>query len=157
MKNIFTLLLASFSIVGMTQSIDNQVIASSGGTLENGNSSLNSTIGEVATETYTANGATLTQGFHQPAFHITSILEHNDRAIDLTVYPNPTVDVVKISTSLRGIKYNMVDMNGKLLTNGIFKENMIEIDLTQFPAGVFFINVHSKKHDFAKTYQVVKK
>ncbi|RLD52070.1 MAG: hypothetical protein DRJ05_17775, partial [Bacteroidetes bacterium] len=54
------------SIVVTAQSISPEVIASSGDYYENANASLSWTLGEIATETYSAGGTILTQGFQQP-------------------------------------------------------------------------------------------
>lgn len=50
----------------IAQTTSPEVIASSGGYYEGTSASLSWTLGEVATETYTSGGITLTQGFQQP-------------------------------------------------------------------------------------------
>jgi hypothetical protein len=56
--------LLSFAVAA--QSLSPEVIASSGDYYENANASLSWTLGEIATETYSAGGSILTQGFQQP-------------------------------------------------------------------------------------------
>ena len=56
--------LLSFAVTA--QSLSPEVIASSGDYYENANASLSWTLGEISTETYSAGGNILTQGFQQP-------------------------------------------------------------------------------------------
>ena len=67
MKNLicFTTFLLITSHL-FAQSIERDVVASSGDYFENANGSLSWTLGELATETYISGNAILTQGFQQP-------------------------------------------------------------------------------------------
>lgn len=64
MKYIIIALLL-FTSVSFSQSIERQVIGSSGNTLSNGTVSLDFTVGELAVTTITDGSVVLTQGFHQ--------------------------------------------------------------------------------------------
>lgn len=67
MKRILILLIAVvFTITLTAQSVSPEVVASAGDYYEGTNASLSWTLGEIVTETYTAGGVTLTQGFQQP-------------------------------------------------------------------------------------------
>ncbi|MEZ5197256.1 MAG: hypothetical protein R2764_12900 [Bacteroidales bacterium] len=67
MKKIVSLLvIVAFSTTLAAQSVSPEVVASSGDYYEGTNGSLSWTLGEIATETYSAGGVILTQGFQQP-------------------------------------------------------------------------------------------
>ena len=61
-----TLLFIISTIFSFAQSIDREVISSSGDSFEGPNGSVSWTVGEIATETLTDGTFILTQGFHQP-------------------------------------------------------------------------------------------
>jgi len=79
-------IIALFSMVlitataGFSQSIERDVVASSGDYFEGANASLSWTLGEIAVETYTAGNNILTQGFQQPSSLISGI------TLDLNVF-----------------------------------------------------------------------
>lgn len=60
-------------IISHAQSIERDVVSTSGDYFEGTNASLSWTLGEISTETYSAAGVTLTQGFHQPSIFIHGI------------------------------------------------------------------------------------
>ncbi|MBN2173918.1 MAG: hypothetical protein JW731_07295 [Bacteroidales bacterium] len=80
------------------QSIERQVIASSGDYFEGANISLSWTLGEIATETFTGGNLILTQGFQQPGVtlrinaDLTAFLEGpyngTDMGTDLNILPD---------------------------------------------------------------------
>ena len=84
------------TILCHAQTIDRQVIASSGDYFEGTNSSISWTVGEIATETLTDGNYILTQGFHQPF----GIVIHG---IDLNVfvYLEGPYDGGSMNTSLK--------------------------------------------------------
>ena len=82
MKKISTtFLITVFAWFGIhSQSIERDVVASSGDYFENAGVSLSWTLGELAVETYTAGNITLTQGFQQPGGTVSGF------ALDLKVF-----------------------------------------------------------------------
>ncbi|MBN1340491.1 MAG: hypothetical protein JXA03_14270 [Bacteroidales bacterium] len=90
----------SFLIYGFShaQSIERDVVASSGDYFENGGISLSWTLGELATETYMAGNIILTQGFQQPG------ATSQGFSLDLKVFLNGP--------------FNGATMNATLNTNG---------------------------------------
>ncbi|MFC2176342.1 hypothetical protein ACFLR1_05175, partial [Bacteroidota bacterium] len=65
MKFLTTLAVMLAPVVGMSQSISPEVIASAGGHFDNGTTQLSWTLGEVAIDTYDNGTNIITQGFHQ--------------------------------------------------------------------------------------------
>lgn len=74
------------------------------------------TLGDIAIETISSENFMLTQGFHQPSLGIISINE--DSYSEISVYPNPTVDIINLE--LLGFEGNYVnvqilDLSGRLI------------------------------------------
>lgn len=71
-------------------------------------------------------------------------------AIDLEVFPNPVVDELYLNTSLENFSVEMVDNNGKIISYGT---NIHQFDLSQYPAGIYFLSAWS--NGIRKTVKVV--
>ncbi len=76
---------------------DNDSIATSCEFFSNSTYSLSWTLGECVTETFTASGNTLTQGFQQSLYVVTSINQLTIEGISVKAYPNPVSDLINIS------------------------------------------------------------
>jgi uncharacterized protein (TIGR02145 family) len=63
--------------------------------------------------------------------------------IDYTVYPNPVVDQLNVVVDLSSIgsEYTILDMNGKILIQGIVDKQQFQIDMSEFSNGSYLINV----------------
>lgn len=78
------------------QSIEREVVASSGDYFENANFSLSWTIGEIATETYTGIDNILTQGFQQPGITLRIY-------VDLTAFLEGPFNGSEMNTDLNNL------------------------------------------------------
>jgi len=93
MKTLFTLIATWLTIsVSFSQSVSPDVIATSGDHFQNTNVSVSWTLGELATETYSAGNVILIQGFQQP---ITLEL-----TVDLKAFLSGPFNVSDMSTDL---------------------------------------------------------
>jgi hypothetical protein len=102
MRNITLILFLLFAPMALhSQSIDNNVIVSSGGSLEDNGYILSWSIGEPIVETLVSANNMITQGFHQAfplGLSVSAVNELPGSVIAVSVYPNPTVDVIFIYT-----------------------------------------------------------
>ena len=126
------------------QSIQQSVIGSAGGEFNKANASVSWTIGEVMTETYVHSNAILTQGFHQGNLIINRTEEESLPDLTLKAYPNPVVDILLIESPVVGLKYRIIDVNGKVISNGIFDTVHEEMDFSNLPPGMYFLSVDQK-------------
>ncbi|WP_143962341.1 T9SS type A sorting domain-containing protein [Litoribacter populi] len=64
--------------------------------------------------------------------------------LQIKVYPNPTTDVVQVITSLTG-ELQLINPMGQILQDGlpIQSQRLTEIDLKQYPKGIYIIRVLS--------------
>jgi len=157
-------ILIAVGISCMAQSLERQVISTTGNFSTAGNLQLSSTVGELAVETLISGSLTLTQGFQQPDNNGNVGLE--DLGIELTynIYPNPTADKLFINleskTALR-LSLKIRDMQGRetgieiseLKVTGTTKESL---DLSPLASGQYLLQLLDAEHQLQKTFKIVK-
>lgn len=113
-------------------------------------SSINSTGGSLTIRQKTDNFAT------DPGFELfwscTVGIEQNENYIDnIIVYPNPATEVIKIKSKidqeLNIEELNLYNSVGQLVFQKTVRDNnsIIEIDVSLFPNGLYFLNISSNK------------
>ncbi len=83
------------------------------------------TLGEIAIETIFSENFMLTQGFHQPSLGIISLNE--DSYSKISLYPNPTVDIINLELSgFEGgcAQVNIIDLSGKIIYSELVATNI---------------------------------
>jgi hypothetical protein len=152
-------LLISFWSYG--QNISPEVISSSGGREVGTNMVIDWVLGEVATTTITGSNNTITQGFHQPYYIITRIEKVASIELDVNVFPNPTTKFITVATSLPAntdAELLLLNMEGKELKRIQLRsenENIL-LDLSNYPAGNYFLNIISPSNKTQQTYKIQK-
>jgi hypothetical protein len=151
MKTIISSLLLAVSVISFGQNIDRDVVSAAGDHYISNNASLSWTLGEVATESFTTTTNTLNQGFHQGNLFISSIEDELDLDFSIKAYPNPVLDILTVETQDQDLKYQIINMNGEVVSNGIFTSEKEEVDFTALPSGVYFLHVSGNK-----THKIIK-
>ena len=167
MINIKNGLAAIVFLSGMSavnaQSLSPEVVSSSGGFLGSTGGSVSYTIGEPVSETFTAGGKILTQGFQQPfTISLTGIPESSGKD-EVYAYPNPVKDELTIDfTSIKAGAYifRIFDVAGKEVAdkkiqigNDPFTE---KISLSGYQNGIYYIDVIAADQSFHKVFQLIK-
>lgn len=150
LSSIFLVFLLVLSVSG--QEIKQQVIASAGGFDVSGDNSisLSWTLGElvIATVESGSGDIVLTQGFQQSKLIIDAIQKNPELGVDVTVFPNPTSELININFSapLDGetdIYLNSADgrlvYTSKLLPGDLLKQ----INLQQYPGGTYILRLQN--------------
>lgn len=134
--SIFVGVLLSVSSYGQ----ELNVIASSSDYAEGGGYSLSWTMGEVIIPTLNFPDNDVTQGFHQPNVHVLSVNEFTSD-MEISVYPNPTSDLLNISSSKESL-VELRDAQGKLVET--YKVNTLtsSIDVSMFERGTYMLIFH---------------
>ncbi|WP_218160614.1 T9SS type A sorting domain-containing protein, partial [Spirosoma endophyticum] len=88
-------------------------------------------------------------------------VETSEETLATVVYPNPTVDVVKVVYYLAAaetVQYSLINSEGNLLlnklTNGTAGQNQLEIDMKANPSGVYFLRLQSTQKN--ETIKVIR-
>jgi hypothetical protein len=59
----------------------------------------------------------------------------------IAVYPNPTKDIINVTTSLNNVKFDLFDMAGRKLRSGE-NQKRAEIDMKNLPVGIYILQVN---------------
>ena len=165
-----TKLIATFSLIIYCsdlfgQSLERQVIGSSGGYSIASWGSLSSTSGEPIKNTFTNTSHVLTQGFQQPN---QSDLKTSNVTIGITsieVFPNPADDkinvVINFQNSTRQYSAGIVDLLGQKIfaasvINVTGKKMSISFDLKNIASATYYIVVTDEQRNLVKTFKFTK-
>lgn len=167
MKNIIISTFFMFTVIFVFgQNITTQLVGSSGNSFSNEDLSLDWSLGETVTETFTSSSYTLTQGFHQSQYIISSLADNLSENINFKIFPNPTTDLIFINIETKNTtfadrisnNYALVlrDISGKILKKSDFNDETAEINFSQYAAGAYFVTILEDKIS-VKTFQIIKK
>ncbi len=161
MRTLYTsiVLLLITNFIANAQSISPQVFGSAGNYYAVGGNSLSFTIGESLTTTLTNSSYKITQGFQQPSYMATAITEVENPVYDLTIYPNPTSNVITILNNgnifSNNTKLFLIDVLGRKLIEQQLNSEQTIIDLQQIVAGTYFIVIDENGFD-SFTHKITK-
>ncbi len=143
-KHIFVIaLLLGVSLY--SQSIERQVIGSSGATFVSTTMTLDYTVGDIAIYTVQDEGSVLTQGFHQPPYAIAVTPEPPIDPTELSLYPNPTSGLVMIE----GDTVNTVEVY-TVTGQRILQTNLPRFDISHLRTGVYIARIETTSKTFVK-------
>lgn len=164
---IKTLLSALLISTGLTQaqSIAPQSVNSAGVKMTQSNGSLSFTVGELVVKTQTdANGNNLGSGFTNSATSSTTVLSlytPDKEVLNVSVYPNPTTDLVVVdisSTTLDWLYLDVVDLQGKTISTEKYvgMSNKIGINTTHYKSGTYLLQLKNISGKLLGTYKLIK-
>ncbi len=160
--NLFTSILFAFSYSN-AQSIAPQSINSSGTSVTQSNGSLSYTVGELVVLSMSdSDGNTLGGGFTSGAAISTASIQEPDVAvIDVTVYPNPTTDLITVAiqeTKLSTIEIEITDLNGKVISTEKYSgfSTKIGINSSFWENGTYFLTLKDERNSVLGIYKIIK-
>jgi hypothetical protein len=153
MRFLFTFVIAVLYIaVASGQDLKQQVLASAGGYNISGDNSisLSWTLGELVITTVESGGGDLilTQGFQQTKMAITAVKVNKDLGIEVTVFPNPTSELVniKFTAPLDGETLMFLTApDGRQVMNSKIEPGMMlkQIDIHDLAAGTYYLRIQN--------------
>jgi Secretion system C-terminal sorting domain len=156
-KLLFTVIgIVLFSFVsGQTTSRD--LVSTSGGHSENATYQIDWSVGEPATNTYSSGAYILSQGFQQSEYIIVEI-EEFDANVNISVYPNPTTDIIFISTEefLENSTIVLMDVSGRVVEIKEITESRSQIDMGNLMNGTYLLSIKAEDQTI-KTLKIIKK
>ncbi|MCB9251276.1 MAG: T9SS type A sorting domain-containing protein [Flavobacteriales bacterium] len=157
------MILALVPVKAIGQSVERQVLGTTGGSSNTSNVSVSYTAGELVTETYNTSTIILSQGFQQTETSTLSI-QMPELGFSLKAYPNPTSEMVILEFSTDNyleISVCLTDMLGKsvgkaedLNLTGIGTH---VIDMSMLDAGIYYLQLLNIEGVAIKTIKVQKK
>ena len=119
-------------------------------------------LGQVVYTTATGTSGSVAQGVQQP-YEISIITGVKETSIhlEMNVYPNPTTNYLTLkvdaSTSLSNqqLSYQLIDLQGKVITNKKVTATNSTINVERLPKAVYFLKV-TKDNQVVKTFKIIK-
>lgn len=132
-----------------------EVVATQGNSYINGSISMDFTIGEVIIDTGNSGSTYVTQGLHQTTWIITSMDDFSP-SFDVTVFPNPSADVLNIQTSkFEDVMYILYDLKGGEVKRGVLSSKETSIQVSGLLSGSYSIILRDSTQNL-KSFKVVK-
>lgn len=136
-----------------------QAITSSGGEASGSGGSASYSTGQVAYTTITGSGGIVTQGVQQPyEILVLGKDDHKSISLNLSAFPNPTVSTLTLrieSVTMPDLRYELFDLNGRLLRNNSIKDVETIISMGTFEEAVYVLKVYSGRFEL-KTFKIIK-
>ena len=146
-------LLFLFSLSSFCQELHHEIISSQGKNVElDSGIYVTQTIGQHSIASYSMDNLTVQQGYQQSFWN--SLINTNEEfSMDITFYPNPTIDYVNFNFSnLESSDLNVLvfDYAGRvLITTKIDIENYkTKLDLSSLPSGSYLIYLNTNKFNY---------
>jgi hypothetical protein len=151
-----------FLIPGFSHSALNaqEAVPASGGTITGSGGSVSYTVGQVVYTTITGTGGTVSQGVQQAyaISVISEVPEASDISLDLSVFPNPASDYVRLNTGNiepRGMTCRLYDTDGKLLRDINITDRLTTIPVDYLLRATYFLRVMKDGREI-KVFKIVK-
>jgi hypothetical protein len=151
-----------FAVSVGAQQIKQEVIASAGGFNKSTDNTLSIswTLGETIIPTFTSQDGSLilTHGFQQKLI-ITAVEENLGDPVKVTIYPNPTSEMINIqfeTATDKEISLFLLDAQGRLVKTEVIETSVLNktVNLQDLPAGVYYVRLTKGK--LVNVYKVVK-
>ena len=151
--NLVVSIFFMFTLFTFSQEIQREVISSQGESVElDSGIYVTQTIGQHSVASYSIDNLTVQQGYQQSFWN--SLIDSNEEFnVDITFYPNPTIDYVNFNFSnLESSDLNVLvfDYAGRvLITTKIDIENYkTKLDLSSLPSGSYLIYLNTNKFNY---------
>lgn len=155
-RPISVLLIIFFIIISGSITVVNgqTLVNSTGSTIKNNSYYFEYSIGEISITTISGSTNNVTQGLLQP--NIKKVPPPCNFLDEKVVsFENPTRDIVRLVGRYDWITdYKVYSSDGKLVKEGKFYNNVI--DLTKFPASIYFIKLYPGCNNNYKVLKVLK-
>lgn len=150
-------LLLFLSVVTMNAQ---ETLSTSGAEATGSGGSVSYTIGQVFYTANTGTNGSVSQGTQQP-FEIsvvTGIKEAEKISLQCIAYPNPTTEFLTLkieSYEVENLKYEIFDINGKLLQSQKIESIETEISMKNYVSGNYFLKITNGNSEIKK-FKIIK-
>jgi len=148
-------LIQCFTVLYAQESVN-----SSGGDAIGSGGSSSYSIGQLLYNTNTGSNGSEAQGVQQPyeITVVTGLEEAKDINLVFVAYPNPTSDHLTLEVKereLTNLRYQLFDVNGKLLQSGLISGNQTDIVMANFLPAIYFVKILQGNKEL-KTFKIIK-
>lgn len=156
---LLSFFLCFYLALAYSQTVTPTVIAAAGGSYQDGDVSLDWTVGELAITKLSDGDHIITQGFHQPPLLITSTQEVLSD-FPVKVYPNPTTYWVNVELPNARERWavQLYDQRGLLLftSDGLTGPSCHLTIFDQLPSGSYVLRVSIPEQQTSRSFNIVK-
>ncbi|HLC82476.1 MAG TPA: T9SS type A sorting domain-containing protein [Bacteroidia bacterium] len=156
---IIRIVFCSLFIISCIKIKAQQNIVSTGGDISGAGGGVSYSIGQIDYSTSNGSGGNLSEGVQQPyVISITTGMSITNIQLNFLVYPNPTISNVVLSvdqTNLIGTSYQLLNIEGKLISENKISESMTTIPMENLNASIYIIKI-IKNNSEIKTFKVIK-
>jgi hypothetical protein len=155
---IIALLIVELGFAQLT--IEKSSVDSGGTVVTNSSITMIQTIGEVVVQENTTGTLHISEGFISPDMQSVLAVENYASLEGVTIFPNPTIDFVKIHFRNSNSNYfiGVTDSNGKqIATYKTTETNQYSLDMTPYSSGIYLVLVKDLSQQLYKVYKIIKK
>lgn len=117
-------------------------------------------LGQVVYTEISGSGGSALQGVQQPyEILVLGKDDHKGITLNIAAYPNPTISFLTLRIDvqdLSGLRYQLFDLNGRLLRNEDIKAMETSISMETYVEATYVLNVYSGQSKI-KTFKIIKK
>jgi hypothetical protein len=137
-----------------------EAVASSGSDCNGTGGYSSFTVGQVVFNNYSASDGYIDEGVQHPyeIYVITQIDNTTNNQIDVSAYPNPTTDYLRLDVKeckLSNLHFQLYDMHGKLLQSEKITSNQTSIVMSNLAPATYFVKVISGNQSI-KEFKIIK-
>ena len=150
---LFSCLMLTTCALSKAQSIEREIIAPAGGFFETGSLQMAWVIGDIVIGAYDIGHLIVPFGTGTDMPDLTAV------SLQISVYPNPTVDKVFLKLDMDNIgncKYYLYDLQGRAIQNRNITEKLTELSFAPFESGVYILRVIKEK-TLVQEFKIVKR
>ncbi|MEM9722082.1 MAG: T9SS type A sorting domain-containing protein [Bacteroidota bacterium] len=160
MKHIKQIASAVFLLLGLGRLQAQETPVASGGDAIGSGGTVSYAVGQVVYATDTGTNGSEAKGVQQP-FEISVITGINELGIALgvSVYPNPTTTFLRLqveSEKVGGLSYQLVDLQGKIITGKRIHANAAIIKMENLPKAAYFLRINNNLQT-VKIFKIIKR
>lgn len=156
MKKVI-LFLTSITWIGFGQAQESTNAA--GGDASGSGGSVAYSVGQVVYTSNTNGSESVSQGVQQ-TYEISDVgIKETELNISLVAFPNPTAENLTIEISdynNEKLKYQLYDMQGKLLNSGDIVAKQTQIDMLNLSRASYFVNVLNEENIKVQSFKIIK-
>lgn len=135
-----------------------QVVGSSGNSIQSNECTLNWTLGEPVSFVIIGENYCLTQGFQQSSITITEVETPIQLVYKIKVYPNPVLSVLTIQTNepdLSNVAFKLFDSMGRVVKEGEILSSNTQVSMERLIPALYYLKIY-KRSGAIKTFKVIK-
>lgn len=85
-----------------------------------------------------------------------SLAVEENLSLELTLYPNPSDGILNINSSVPNLSFYLYDVTGKVLKKDKMNDFSMQVNLSDFSKGIYFVEFYNDKKTVKTTRKIIK-